>query len=295
MEPRVDWYDLVDDFYPVMGLLDTVLIARDRVGSELHAGVAAAIAAAARGIKSLDWARQAHVQEEDLQWSATSVHDSDLLRRAYATSLTALREARGKLAPTEAGATLGEFAASVALERFPQTLKSIHMLYRMGHRVDGDTVARAGLEQLAWALAASTAASRSDLETVKSTASITALRQLYPAAGRLYGRLSQSAHMDVAEHLGLVSTVSGRSEITTREDTLQWGSLVLLNLGDAWLAVWEVTQQAHLSNMEHVTSREGQLLLADDRPFAQRAVAVSRDVQARLANRTKAHPTDDDY
>lgn len=291
MEPRLDWYDLIDDFYPVAGLLDTVLIARDRAGSDLHAGVSAAIAAAAGGIRSLDWARKAYVDEERLQGASSSVHDSDLLRHAYATSLTALREARSKLAPTEAGATPGEFAASVALERFPQTLKSVHMLYRMGHRVDGDTVARAGLEQLAWALAVSTAVSGSGLEAVKSTASITTLKRLYPAAGRLYGRLSQSAHMDVWEHIGLVSTVSGRSAIEMREDALEWGSLILLRLGDAWLAVWEATQRVHLPSLEHVTSREDRLQLIGDRPFAQKAAAVSRDVRTHVADRVTAQPT----
>jgi hypothetical protein len=236
-------------------VLDTVLIARDRVGSDLHVGVSAAIAAAL-GIKSLDWARDTYVQPERLQRESQPVRESDLLRRAYATSLSALPDARGKLTPTEAGATRGEFAASTALERFSTTLKSIHMLYRMGHRVDGDVVARAGLEQLAWAPAVSTVTSRTGLGAVKSSAELTVLKQLYPAAGRLYGRLSQSVHMGVEEHLGLVSTVPSGSTIATREDTLQWGTLVLLRLVDAWLAVWETSQRAHLPDLEHVIRQD---------------------------------------
>lgn len=155
-------------------------------------------------------------------------------------------------------------------------------------------VARAGLEQLAWALTASTATSSSELGAFKSSAEIANLKQLYPAAGRLYGRLSQSAHMDAAEHLGLVSHLPGGIAIDTREDTLHWGSVVLLRLGDAWLAVWEVSQQGHLPSLNHVALRDDQWHLIEDRPFIQEAAAVTREVQAHLAERATWEPTEGD-
>lgn len=268
VDPRHDWYDIIDNFYPVAGFIDTVLIHRERAGSQLHVNVAAAIAATAGRLKSLDGARRSYIDEDRLRSQSFREQAIDLLRQAYVASLAAIREARANLSPPERGPTLGEFYASIALERLETTMKSVHLLYMLGHRVDAEMVARAVLEQVAWAFVVSGSATEAEVGRVRASASVSKLKQFYPGAGQIYGQLSRSVHLDVQGHGCLATTQpDGRVALHVREDALQAGTTMLLRLTDVWLAVWEATQVDHLPTLNSIERVGGGLALRDDRPF----------------------------
>jgi hypothetical protein len=278
MDNTQDWYDVIDDFLAVPFGERTVLIPREDAGSDLHINVLAAVAAKKLRLESVDEVRRHYIDEEIVK-ELPQPFEGDLLREAYDKGLAYVTEAMHRLDPEkDATVTLGEYAASIALERLTVSFKSVHILYLMGHRVDGDAVARVIVEQCAWALEAATKDSVTQIDRIKPQSVLGRLKELYPKAGRFHGILTKSTHLDLRGHKSLFEVRNNRGVITLREDVLDHGCLVLLHLADLWAATYEATQAPHQTTLVAIVDDGDGYALDEDRSF----LATIRDHMTKV-------------
>lgn len=183
-------------------------------------------------------------------------------------STEAIGDARRRLEPDRGpDPTLGEFAASIALERLVASFKSVHLLYRLDHSTDADAIARVIVEQMGWAHVAAPLDDLDQIDRIKPPKTITSLKTLYPTTGDLYGQLTRTTHLDLAQHQARFERRDGTNRITQQEPVLIHGTLALLILADVWLAVWESSQARYLASLHHVTLAESGFALRPDRAF----------------------------
>lgn len=275
------WYQTFDRLHPVLGPLSVAFIDRRQAGSDLHRYVLAALVAADSGLRSLDHVMRNYVGDAPTNVASIAEDETDVLLETYELVVRSMSAARERLVPNESTPpTLGEFAASIALERLAASFKSAHVLYRLGHCTDGDAIARVILEQSAWAYSAGPHDSIESVEGIRPSRAVTKLRELHPDAGRLYGFLSKRVHLDVSVHRESFWRDGDRNLIAVTQQCLEHACGVLLRLCDIYLAVWDATQAPHLSSLESVV-REGDVVqLRGDRPFKARA--NEQLVRARL-------------
>ncbi|MEV8273376.1 hypothetical protein [Microbacterium sp. NPDC077184] len=185
----------------------------------------------------------------------------------YQTASGHIEEAGARFRSTpDAALTLGMFAASIALHRVNETLSSAYILYKLGQQLEGDTIARYMLEQVAWAYTARTAESHEELDKIKSHSAISAFKKIAPAAGPLYGRLSQSTHAGNSTHRSWFDiTPEGRGVVTTRRAPGVAQATTLLTLADMWVLALEATQIGHMLSYEAIDPATGTAL--EDRAF----------------------------
>ncbi|MDX2377869.1 hypothetical protein M4I32_13790 [Microbacterium sp. LRZ72] len=226
---------------------------------------AAAIATNAR-LKSVDRVRRLYVDEERIS-AATAAPAHALYTASYRLATNHMTRVWESLKPEpEADASLGVFAASIALQRLKYTLFAAHLLYQFGLVFEADTVARQMLEQLGWALTAETMDSHEQLDAINTTKTIGRLARTLPHLGRLYGQLSKSAHAGIDEHRAVFSVhKSGRGQVGHGFTTRTRGAAVLIYLADAWAVVTETTQRGHMQEYIATDPRE------DFAPLPERA------------------------
>jgi len=265
-----DWYEMIDDFIPVASMMHVVLIPRRARGTSLHINTQAAVAATGGRLSSLAYAKRAYVDESQITENHRPTAP-DLLREVYASCLQHMDKAMNQLqANGPRPPTLGEFAGSVALERLRPSFKSAHLLYRIGHWIDADTVARLILEQIAWASAIPRIDAEDELRSIRSSRAVTGLSRLWPQAGRLYGELSEAAHLNLRQHHRFVGHLDHRTTITVRELALEHAVSVLLALSDMFVIVWEATQAPFLNGQFTAGSWFDDTYRVDSRrPFLQ--------------------------
>jgi hypothetical protein len=93
------------------------------------------------------------------------------------------------------GDAFGPVCAKSALCRLEASFKAAYGLVRKHYIFETESIVRLILEQLAWATVASTCGDK-EVQDLQPTKCISALKKHYPGAGRLYGELSQGAHID---------------------------------------------------------------------------------------------------
>lgn len=272
MDRMPNWYEALDRLHTVAGPLSVALIDRRSAESDLHRFVAAALVAYDAGLTSLDYVLREYVPGVPIGVPSAAGEEADVLLETYELVVHSMRAAKGRLAPQETQPpTVGEFAASIGLERLVTSFKSAHLLYRLGHCTDADAVSRVVLEQAAWAYKVGSLVSFEEIEQVQPQRAVTNLRQLYPDAGRLYGLLSDRVHQDVAVHQEMFSRQGDRNVIDAAKQCVPHACGVLVRLCDIYLAVWEATQARHLTSLESVFLDGNMIRLHDDRPFKLRA------------------------
>lgn len=99
----------------------------------------------------------------------------------------------------------GAVAAANALIRLASTFRGALQLIRVGFAFEAEAVIRLGFEQVAWAFVVAPLVDVAEIERTSPTKAITQLRELLPAAGRIYGRLSNLAHVEPSTHHRFVS------------------------------------------------------------------------------------------
>jgi hypothetical protein len=99
----------------------------------------------------------------------------------------------------------GLVAAANVLMRLASTFRGALQLIRLGLAFEAEAVIRLGYEQAAWAHAVAPLDDVDRIEQVLATRAITQLREILPAAGRIYGRLSNLAHVAPSTHHRFVS------------------------------------------------------------------------------------------
>lgn len=266
------WYEALDRLHTVMGPLSVAFIDQRAAESDLRRYVTAALVAYDAELTSLDYVLREYVGDAHAGVASAAEEEADVLLDAYELVVHSMRAARARLAPQEAEPpTVGEFSASIGLERLVTSFKSAHLLYRLGHCTDADAVSRVILEQAAWAYKVGSLGSFRDVEQVQPQRAMTNLRQLYPDAGRLYGFLSDRVHQDVAVHQEMFSREGDRNVIGAAKQCVPHACGVLVRLCDIYLAVWEATQARHLTSLESVFIDGAMIRLHDDRPFKMQA------------------------
>jgi len=105
-------------------------------------------------------------------------------------------KAAAKFAADDAGPypKLGQLAAGVSLMRLNTTFTVLALLTRYGYGFEAAGVARLILEQLAWSYAVRDGEDKSILNVMPQS-SIGRLKALLPWSGRMYGHLSEYAHI----------------------------------------------------------------------------------------------------
>ncbi len=150
----------------------------------------AAAAASALGLASLDNARRRYTHE-DGEAEPTAI---DRYLQAYFAARGYMKETLRDLGDFGDSDNYGAFAAAIALQRLDSGFRAAHILYRLGLNIEGDTISRQILEQIAWALEASRLFTLEEIEKVSASYSISALKKLIPGIGPFYGALSDIAH-----------------------------------------------------------------------------------------------------
>ncbi|WP_295839134.1 hypothetical protein [uncultured Microbacterium sp.] len=243
--------------------------------TSLPRNLRAASAASALGLTSLDDARRryTHNDEED-EPTAT-----DRYLQAYFAARRHMKETLSDLGNFEEGDNYGAFAAAVALQRLDSGFRGAHILYRLGLNIEGDTISRQILEQIAWALEASRLGTPEEMEKVSASYSISALKKLIPGIGPLYGALSEIAHAGLEQHRQHVELdPDDRGRIVVARGRLATSALILLRLADAWVAVCEYTQRDIVGTFRALASRDD-LRLLQARPFLAESQRLVQQIE----------------
>jgi hypothetical protein len=114
--------------------------------------------------------------------------------RAISEKVDALVSAMLDSKPHEG--TPGVVAAEAALLRLKTTFAAALFLIAQAKAFEAAAMVRLVLEQCAWAFAVRAHASEVAVRNTSPTGAVSALRNIAPFAGRLYGILSEQAHLD---------------------------------------------------------------------------------------------------
>ena len=235
----------------------------------------AAAAASALGLSSLDGAKKRYTHDEETG-SATA---SDRYLQAYFAARNHMRETLEALGDFGEEDNYGAYAAAIALQRLESGFRAAHILYRLGLNIEGDTISRQILEQIAWSLEASKLRSLDEIEKVNASYSITALKGLIPGTGPFYGALSDIAHAGLQQHREHVEVgPDDQGQIVMARGRLATSAAVLLRLADAWVAVCEYAQRDIVSTFRALMSADD-LRLNSDRPFLAQSQTFVRDIE----------------
>ncbi|MCU1487399.1 MAG: hypothetical protein JWN67_4145 [Actinomycetia bacterium] len=125
---------------------------------------------------------------------------------------------------------LGQLAAGMSLVRLQNTFQAALLLVRQGLHFEAFALQRMILEQLAWAVAIHEDESESIFD-VRPHKSIPSLKALFPLVGKLYGELSETAHIMPDTTLRYVSRAEdGQLFVHHRQRGLAWADAVRLLL-----------------------------------------------------------------
>jgi len=108
-----------------------------------------------------------------------------------------IKQAADALEAIEIEDNLSQICAKAALVRLEATFKSAYGLIRKEYIFESDAVIRIILEQIAWAYVAY-GTDPDKLSMLKPNKCITKLKKVFPYAGKLYGMLSEWAHIDAS-------------------------------------------------------------------------------------------------
>lgn len=162
---------------------------------------------------------------------------------------------------------LGLFAAVSALLRLQTTLRALTFTVRHGFSFESAALLRMVLEQLAWSVAIHRRED-SGIFKVRPQSTLRSLTTVIPDAGKLYGLLSEHAHIHPDETLRYIEFASGepmiRMSFRNRNDA---DVLRMLTIADYYIIVCEIVG-AELPLTRHAT--EGippKIVVRSKRPF----------------------------
>jgi hypothetical protein len=274
---------LLEDFEIVGNSPLIALLRRPVVPTSLRENVHTAIVASFFGLSSLDHVRKTYPLP-DLDTDA-----EDPIRKAYELYITSYITAkeyiykilkkvdRKGLSP----ARVGVFGASVVLQRLTDSFFSAHLLYLLGNRYEGHAVSRLILEQIAWAYAA---IDIKDIEKIVTTKAISQLKKKLPAAGKLYGYLSEKAHLDYNNHREFLFREDEKYAFLRTQPNYREYSSIILELADLFGIVWELSQFEYISTPETIAWDDTNFNINQTRPFlveSQRLLLAFDDIKGK--------------
>jgi hypothetical protein len=127
---------------------------------------------------------------------------------------------------------LGMFASWAALTRLQTTFRTAIFAIHNGFHFEAASLSRMILEQLSWAYSIYKINDES-LFKIEPQKCITKLKPLFPNAGKLYGQLSEKAHISPETTLQYVQSEDGQISIKLSDSTESTlNALILLMLAD---------------------------------------------------------------
>ncbi len=167
--------------------------------------LAAAISYKAQ-LSSMDYALKRYVKPDQYEDEEQTLGNevSDFLR----ASVLSLEEELRRL-HTKDNLTFGIFGAELTLFRVPYSLDTARMLANRGLLFEVIPILRLCLEMIAWATSAFCMADDSEVTALKAPNCVARLKNIYGAAGKLYGWLSNFAHWGHIVHNHFIKVVDG--------------------------------------------------------------------------------------
>ncbi|MCU1277640.1 MAG: hypothetical protein JWM53_1186 [bacterium] len=126
-----------------MGFAESVIVAAD-APDELKDRVLAALLSFQMRVKSVDWVRKAYVDKSRRRRPGNDTWN--IQAQIYRASAELLDRTFKELDSHRGEPTLGEYAASIVLERLRSSFFAAHMLYRLGRIIEAHAVSRFILE-----------------------------------------------------------------------------------------------------------------------------------------------------
>jgi hypothetical protein len=171
----------------------------------------------------------------------------------------------------------GLWAAEACLARLKISYRAASFLARHGYAFEAATVCRLILEQLAWAYAIRDMTDERLMKTLP-TECITDLKKILPSAGRMYGELSNFAHLHPEHSAHYLEFSNGKAAVLSEVVHLRWHlAFDLLNLADWYAVVWEAVAFQYFESPTSVRRRaDGALEPIPDRPFIAKILELAR-------------------
>jgi hypothetical protein len=168
-------------------------------------------------------------------------HESDLvgLRRKIARKATSRC---AEISELNIGGEVpaGVISAANVLIRLESSFRAASQLIQLGFAFESEAVIRLGFEQVAWSYAIRRLATTAEVISVSGTGHMSLLKSIFPGAGRVYGRLSELAHVDPGTHSRFVVERDGEREVRIKAPSVTRESVfLLLILLDAFLVITE--------------------------------------------------------
>jgi hypothetical protein len=181
------------DDYDVLALNTISAAVPHKTSDGLRKLIWAAMVAHMFGNKSVDHVlrRYEHLWER-FRPHARETSPQILALRQMAAQVDAIASALERVDP---GALIGQICAKSALCRLEATFKAAYGLVRKNYIFETEAVVRLILEQMAWSCAAARIGDES-VFYLNPTKCVGSFKSLYPDAGRIYGELSEGAHID---------------------------------------------------------------------------------------------------
>lgn len=178
-------------------------------------------------------------------------------------------------------------AAGAALFRLQSTFRSALILTKLGYFFEVSACLRLIAEQLAWALAINGCDSPDVFRRTKPQSCISHLNQISPELSRLYGDLSENAHMQWGVLPRFTSFVENDVSVTTAslvESSVH--GIHLLTFADALAVATEITYRTLLDDFRHIRVVDLKPQVLDSRPY----VSASGAYAVRLGPILNADP-----
>lgn len=165
---------------------------------------------------------------------------------------------------------LGLVFTTLTLMRSKRTLRACRILLKLGHGAESFVIARLLLEQVAWIYASHQSKTPEELESITASRAVKRLSRLMPIVGRLYGYLSDVAHINPRHTRQYLRVSDGPMQVITAgaaRDKLRCAK-ILLHLVDVQTIVAEHVYADHLPTLETISKNvDGTLAIRADRPF----------------------------
>ncbi len=238
--------------------------------TELKRRVWAAVISWKMGLASIDYPLKRYVEDKDEE-KAQQLGQRKAVAEALLTATKYADKIINRIVdiPDKPG-DLGLVFTTLTLMRSKSTLRACRILLKLGHGAESFVIARALLEQVAWIYAAHQAKTPEELESVTAPRAVRRLSKLMPLAGRLYGYLSDVAHINPRHARQYLHLSEGPMKVTisgAAGDKLLCAK-ILLHLVDIQTVVAEHVYADHLAILETVSKNlDGTLTIRADRPF----------------------------
>lgn len=159
---------------------------------------------------------------------------------------------------------IGQFAAIGALGRLPATFYWSTIVAAHGYRPECSTLCRQIIEQIAWALRIESIDDES-YWSIQPQSCVGSTKTYFPRAAKIYGLLSEAAHIHPTETRKYFEVIGSVSKITYSREVLPGYAAVLAELADMYSCACEIVLNGLGLPASNIEIDRDQLRLKDTR------------------------------